>query len=457
MQDSNYYRSDDMTERKNPLFKILFIVIAVLILIVIVLSLFNAFSGNALEKKLLKGGKEYYSENTSSLPKNVGECNTISLSYLVTEDYVSNAKQFGTCDESNTYVKVCKLSSEKYHYVPVLQCGTKLDTVFGDYKEGKESNLIENSSDVRFSFKGAIYSSQTKVYYPSNKTNEKEVSELYTIAPSNEYTYRGEAVSNAAKWYTQSTGTSYWDNGNYSSIAPSGYPNQGEEGTAITKISLTTPATASYRVIKEQLLYRSRSVASPVPYSYLCFSRVLNFDMVSTIPCGLRTDTYTEYKKINYTCDGTTTVDKTAVCDSSDWTSWSTNACTTEGTKVCESQTGYVYTDRTWKWYVTGTYKSYYPSNSASAAGEKTYYTESPKAGYIKDESSITNAYKYYKLEGSSDGKDGNWINISDDYLDMNELFATFKTKGFDVDSLDDITSNDKLKYTVKLEYSNRQ
>lgn len=459
MEENNYYGSYEENERRNPLFKILLILVAVIVIIVIIFMIVRSCSGSSVEKQFLAAGKSYYDENSKSLPNVAGECNTLSLSFLVSEGTIKNTSTYSSCDDTETYVKVCKLKNGSYHYVPVIKCGTKNDTVFGDWQEGKESDLIADKSDIKYTFKGQMYSTQSKQYYPSNKTDSSGVTELYISAPATDYKYKGETVTKAAKWYIDSTGTSYWNNGGYSSTAPSGYPTQGAEGTATTKISLEAPATASYRTIKQQLVYRTRSVSTPVAYQYLCYSKTLNFDMLSTTPCGLRTDTYTQYKELYYTCDGTTTVDKASTCASSDWSAWTTNSCATAGTIECESKAGYVYTDRTWKWYVTGTYRSYYPSGSASAIGENTYYVESPKTGYVKDASTVATAYKYYKLieTDSASAKDGDWININDEYVDLDALLKTFKEKGFEVTSLSDIESNEKIRYSLKLEYANRQ
>lgn len=459
MEDNSYYGSYEESERKNPLFKILLIMIAVVVIIVIILLVVRSCSGSSVEKDLLVSGKSYYDENSDALPKAAGECNTVSLSYLVDEGVIKETDNYSSCDDTATYVKVCKLESGSYHYTPVIKCGTKDDTVFGDYEEGEESDLVSDSSDIRFTYKGEIYSTQEKLYYPANKTNADEVAELYTSAPATDYTYKAASEGDAAKWYAETSGTSYWNNGSYSPTAPSGYPSQGSEGTAVTKISSSTPATASYRTIKQQLIYRTRTVSTPVAYEYICYSRTLNYEMISITPCGLRDDSYKEYKKIKYTCDGTTEVEKTSTCPSTDWSAWTTSACTTSGTIECESKTGYVYTDRTWQWYVTGTYRTYYPSGSASSAGENTYYVDCPKTGYVKDSSTVTTAYKYYKLVDSNSDttSTGEWVEVNENYVDIDELLSSFKENGFEVKSLVDIESNEKIRYSLKLEYANRQ
>ena len=91
-------------------------------------------SGSAVEKQLLTAGKSYYDENSANLPEAIGECNTVSLSYLMSEDLIKNTDNYSSCDDTATYVRVCKLESGNYQYTPVIKCGTKDDTVFGDYK-----------------------------------------------------------------------------------------------------------------------------------------------------------------------------------------------------------------------------------------------------------------------------------------------------------------------------------
>lgn len=460
MEENNYYGSYEESEQKNPLFKLILVILAALLLIVIIFFIVRSCGSNNIEKQLLSVGQKYYNDNESSLPKVAGECNTISLNYMLSEKLIKNTEGFKTCDDTATYVKVCKLESGEYHYTPVIQCGTKSDTVFGDWKLGKETDLTKNKSDIKFTYIGEIYSTQTKQYYPNNIVNGDDVKELYTTSPSNDYTYKSEGIKGASKWYIETSGTSYWNNGGYSSTAPDGYPNRGEEGGQVTKVSLTAPASTNYRTIKQEPIYRKRNVSIPVAYAYICIDRNLEGELLSTIPCTQRPEgNYKEYKQIKYTCDGITDVKKDDKCPQSTWSAWTTEPCTTGGITECEKKTGYVYTDKTWKWYVSGSYRSYYPSGSASANEEKTYFVDSPKSGYIKDESTTTTAYKFYKLVDTEDKEnaEGNWISISNDYLDLDDLLKSFKEKGFEFKSLTDLDTNDKVRYSLRLEYADRK
>lgn len=460
MEENNYYGSYEESEQKNPLFKILLVMLAFILIIVIIFFVIRSCGTNNIEKTLLKAGKKYYNENENSLPKEAGQCNTLSLDFLISEGMLKRTDNFKTCDDSSTYVKVCKLESGDYHYTPVIQCGTKSDTVFGDWKEGKESDLKVDKSDIKFTYIGEFYSNQAKQFYPSNGLVENDVKELYIDSPATDFTYKSEGIKDASKWYVQSTGTSYWNNGSYSPTAPDGYPNQGEEGARVTKVSLTAPASANYRTINQQIIYRKRNVSTPVAYAYICIDKNLEGEVLSQIPCSQRSEgIYTEYKQIKYTCDGVTDVNKGDKCPQNDWTAWTTEACKTEGVTECESKSGYVYTDKTWKWYVSGSYRSYYPSGSASASGENTYYVDSPKDGCIKDDTTTTTAYKYYKLvdSDSKSESNGTWVSISDDYLELEDLLKSFKEKGFEFKSLSELSSNDKVRYSLKLEYADRK
>lgn len=459
MEDNNYYGSYEENERKNPIIKFIFIGIALVIIIALIFLLTRSCESKTINDILLDASKKYYEENKDSLPSARGECNTVTLGYLITENLIENAENFNSCDDATTLVRVCKLDSGNYHYTPIISCGTKDDTVFGDYKVGTEADLVADESDVRFKYLGEVYSSKEKKYYPKNLTDATKVNELYVSSPASDYTYKGEAVKDAAKWYKEVTTTSYWNGGAYSSVAPSGYPTQGKEGTAVTKVSLETPASASYRTIKTSMLYRSRVSSSPV-MEFICISATKTGSIKSDVICSQRNtgDTYTITSKITYKC-GDKEVAKGESCASTDWSSWSTTACTSSSTLECESKMGYVYTDRTWQWYVSGSHRSYYPSGSASASGEKTYYASIPASGYIKDTSTVTTAYKFYKLVDSdnANGVEGEWIKLSEDYVELEQLLESFKEKGYKVESLKDIEDNKEIRYSMQLEYANKE
>lgn len=456
MEEQNtYYGSYEESERKNPLIKILLIAIVILIVLVLAIILIKSLTSKSNETLLLNAAKTYY-EDTSKLPTAEGECATVTLDYLIKENKISNAKNFNSCDNSSTSVKVCKLKSGKYQYTPFLTCNTKDDTFFSDYKVGTEKDLVENKSDVRFKFLPEFYSTSDKYYYPNDKLSEDEVNELYLTEPSSEYKYKGKAVSNAAKWYKEVNEKSYWNNGGYSSTAPAGYPSQGEEGQPVTKVSLTSPGTAGYRTIREVTVYRSKTSTKPTIFKFEC-SAGGSSTLISVIPCSMRSDSYKTTIKALYTCDKETIVDENTKCAETEWTAWTTTKCTKTASLECESKVGYEYTDKTWKWYVDNNHKSYYPSGSAVESGEKTYYVSAPAEGYKKDTSTVTTAYRFYKLVENANGTEGEWIKLSDDYLELEEMLEIIKNSNEEIKSLSDLQKDKKFRYSTQIEYANRK
>lgn len=220
----------DDEERKNPLVKIVLFLIALILVFLLVMLLTKGCESKNIEKTLLDASKKYYENSDDNLPEAIGECSTVTLDYLLSENKIANSKNFDSCDGQATKVKVCKVAIGKYQYTPVISCGTNDDTIFGDFEVGDVSDLVVDKSDVRFKYLAQSFTSKEKLYYPNNKKVESEVIELYTSAPTSDYSYKDKAVNNAAKWYKETTGTTYWNNGAYSSTAPAGYPTQGKEG-----------------------------------------------------------------------------------------------------------------------------------------------------------------------------------------------------------------------------------
>jgi len=416
--NNNENASYDYDEKQEkPWLKILIGVIAVIAIIIIIFLLLKACSGgetkaDTKEDVLIEAAKEYYKKYEGELPSTVGECVTVTLETLLNENVVSKPALFDDCNKTNTFVTVCK-SEDGYIYTPTLSCGEKI-----------------------------------KYYYPEDETDESLVKEFYIKTPHPDYVLSDTETSGVAKWYLENSKESYYNG--YASEAPNGYPNRGAEGTPIVKISLTKPEEKSYRTIKGPItLYSTRSktvpttcsnptievVGTPVtetkqPYGfgYYCAREVkycIGTDVVF-VPfpntCGSSQPDYKYTCGTAYTCNGTDRVDPTKPCSTTEkkcttgklsadgtkcvvetcsvvygkWSDWSTSKCI-GGTDVCKTTTGYTYTDKVWKWYQAAG-RSYYPSGSPTADGEDTYYLEAPVEGAIKDTSTITTGYHYYKL-----------------------------------------------------------
>lgn len=455
MRKDDYYDS----ENRKSWIKALLIILFILIIIAIFYIIVGSFGVGKVENNLLRAGIDYYDSDDVLLPAAAGECSIVTLKNLLANEYVKNPNVFTSCDDDETYFKVCKLESGKYQYTPVIKCGSKDDTKFGDWKEGTEKDLIKNKSDIRFTYLAQIYSNASKMYYPNNKSLSSEVSELYISSPSSDYTYKDKGVT-ASKWYTEHEGTSYWNNGEYSSTQPNGYGIKGSEGPSITSLSISKPASASYRTITDVTLYRTRKVSSPYILNYMCIDKNYgeNSHIISNVPCESRSENnYNITAWIYYTCDGKNSVSKDSTCSSSPISDWTTTVCTKSNSVECETTAGYQYVDRRWQWYSTGTYRKYYPSGANSSTGENTYYVSAPVSGAKQDNTTTTTAYKYYKLVEGNGNNEGEWINLDDKYLNEEELIKVFNNNNFEVKSLEDILKEEKIKYSIKLEYSNRE
>lgn len=453
--NNNIYNDSDDLDKKSPVIKI----IGIIILIAIAIFLFffvlkSCNSGSKIEKELLDAGKKHYS-NTTLLPTATGECSTVTAESLIDEGSITNFDDFASCNKTETYVKVCKLASGKYHYTPILLCD-KITTNFGEWMSGNESNLTADKSDVKFLFNGEIYNGKMNLYYPLNKSNANEVKEYYVSTPADGYINTDSETTAAAKWYTNKIVNSYWNNGTYSSTKPGDYI-KGAEGSKIITYSLTSPATADYRTITAVSLYRTAK--APSIYKYVCSDSVKYGTITSDTKCDERDSTnFKIIKEIQYTCDGTNKVTSNTAC--STWSELTETKCTASNTTLCEKSNGYKSSDQTWKWYKKVTVRSYYPSGSATAAGEKTYYITAPVSGAIKDDTTISTAHKYYMQKQISIGTSvatNDWKSVTNGFVDKESLFTAYKTSGYNIKSLKEIEDSSELRYTIKLQYRERK
>lgn len=462
----NYTEYKD--ERQNiPWKRIILILLSLIVIFVIILLLLRACTGNKnRDNDLLQAGKDYYTDNYNLLPTAPGECRVVTLNQLKDANLIKNTKKYENCDGEATYVQVCYLENKSYQYTPVLSC-TDYKSQFGLWTDGKESDLITDSSDVRFTFLGEELNKGIKYYYPSNKTNPEEVSEYYVTAPNDEYINKDSETDEAYKWYVVTSGYTYWNNGAYSATQPNGFPLKGES-TTVTKASETNPGTTTYRTVTDATIYRTRKIA--YPFKFVCADPITgeHAALLSDTLCERRnTDRFTDTIDMKYTCDGVNEVNKVDGVDYAcgNFTEWTTNKCERNADSLlagigCESKAGYVYTETMWKWYRNNEGgRSYYPSGAATADGENTYYVTAPTANAIKDEGTKATAHKYYKVEKDETGAANaveEWVPVTDGYVSESELIAKFKELNYEVDSLHDIFLNDNIRYQVKLQYRNK-
>lgn len=466
MDEGQYY---DPEKKRSPLLKIVIIVLAVLAVILFIVFLSKAFGkGPDLYNEITNLSKTY-TDNKKDYPEEIGECNTYTLNVLLDSNYLTNKKIFSGCDGTKTYVKVCKISDDKYQYTPVLSC-KRNTTVFGEWKTGTIVDIIENNSEVEIYYDGDVLEKGSRTYYPNNLTDVSKVAEYYVASPESGYSYKVNPQT-AYKWYVSGYDKEYYNNGEYVSTKPDGYPEK-ENGKTNDYLMPTRPVDAYYRTIKNVTIYATEKVA--YPFKYECSDPKLAGTMYSQTLCELRkTGTFEKTARILYTCDGKTEVSEGTICQSR--SKWTTTSCESKNqTKVgktnegydsltapltgytCVKTNGYSVSDQVYQWYKMVDVKKYYPSNSTNVDDEKTYYISTPTAGASKDEKTRTTAYQYFKLE-ASDSAVPAWISIGDVGMNEKELINKFNELGYNVGSLSDIENNENTRYQIVIKYRNRK
>lgn len=460
MNSSNVYTEYNDEKNQIPWLRMIITAFIIALIIFIILLLLRNCGKSSLRGDLVEAAQEYYEKYPTSLPKEVGECYVVTLATLEKEGLIDPSK-YSTCDKTKTYVNVCYLENLKYNYAATLACEVET-TEYDMWKDGSVNDLVEGS-DVRFKFLGEQFTlvedtesnNITKYYYPTNTTNPDEVNTYYTTVPATGYTEK-DGQATGYKWYTESQGKSYWNNGEYSATAPSGYVNRDSE-KQVTSYSETRPADASYRTITEISLYRFKKVATP--YLYVCVvpGSTNGIKIQSPNHCALNKEGFTKVEKAYYSCDGgATNVEFGTVCN--DYTDYSETACTTNNSQgiICESKGGYKYTDTVYKWYKNTTVKKYYPSNSTNVNKENTYYITAPVSGAIRDDSTEAQVYKFYKTDsGTGVNMVEKWVDVTNGYVELDELINTFNKLGYNVNNLSDIKAIEDIRYQLKMQYRN--
>lgn len=457
MNSSEMYTEYNDEKNRIPWLRMIITALIIALVIFIILLLLKNCGKSSLRGDLVDAAESYYETYPNRLPKEVGECYKVTLSELEKQNLV-DLNKYQTCDKVNTYVNVCYLENLKYNYAATLACDVET-TQYDMWKDGTVDNLVDGS-DVRFKFTGEQYtlvevtesSNVTKYYYPSNTTDPNQVNTYYTTVPATGYTEK-EGQATGYKWYVEADSKSYWNNGEYSATAPSGYVSKDSE-KQVTSYSESRPADASYRTISEIQLYRFKKIATP--YSYVCSNPSKpGMTIISPNLCALNKEGFTKVQKVYYSCDGgSTNVEFGTVCN--DYTDYSETQCTTNNTQgiICESKTGYKYTDTVYKWYKNIKVNKYYPSNSTDVSKENTYYLTAPVDGAIKDTATEAQVYKFYKTDGTVNMVE-KWIPITNGFVELDELIQTFNNLGYNVNSLSEIKAIEDIRYQIKMQYRN--
>ncbi len=552
-------------DNKSGLLKTILVVVLVILAIILILYLVKSCSNRKedegggtnlptfnYENALLEAGKAYFANNLDEDPKVVGECNAVDLQALINNGLIDQ-NDFMNCNTSSTYLKVCVLENGTKQYTPWLSCSDKnSENEYGDLKEGSLSDVVVDETYTEFKYlpqvlkKGGnelgpveelwkddikyssyktiskttyyryrdklyIWNVANRSYYTSggDKATASEVNEYYTSSPSNGYNLSDSKTTEAYKWYTTTSKKEYALGSNGSkafSMTPIGDYKYNDGGVDVT-------------------MYIQRSVTGTFkPTKYYVCSTNASSNIVAYQPnveCGKGTNKEFKYQReMVYSC--TTKSDSESVianivssadatCNNySAWSQPSTNKCDTSNKALCQSVTKTFYN---WYKFVDSGIKTYYPSGSNTASGEKVYYTSAPINGAIKDTSTKATAYKWYKESKFttsdytatapkgytnvsktstykwsdwsdwkttnpkvSDGRDrsieskvkiklqeikgttaDSWENLTDSYVSEEEMIKMFKDKKYDVNSLSDISNNGELNYLIKMYVRNKK
>lgn len=107
-----------------------FVIFIIIIVIIVSCSSFSSNSYESLEEKLVEAGKEYYADNKKNLPKNEDETASVTLSFLVKNDYIKEIKDPKDKDNiCSGEVEVTKRGND-YNYQGFLDCGKNYKTQF---------------------------------------------------------------------------------------------------------------------------------------------------------------------------------------------------------------------------------------------------------------------------------------------------------------------------------------
>lgn len=558
------YEEDYNSEKRAITRRRMLIIIFIIIAILIIIFLLKSCSGRRVEKPqvsefdyekvLLDAGKKYYENNSDLYPTVTGECTKIELQSLVDRGLVDPAK-FDTCNKNTTYVQVCVLENGTKQFTPWLTCtGKNSDTEYESEKEGTLADVKTDSTLVSFMFmpqrlkqegsglgeteelwkdeiKYATYKTlgtttyyryrdmlyvwniEIKKYY-TTKGEANSTNEYYVSSPASGYTSKDSQTNLAYKWYTTSSVKAYAckdSNGKIYTCSSDDLKNKKQMRAA--DVAGLRPEGYTY---KENGVNVYRMIPEKPTLYYECQNPKNGTKVYQReTQCGKgQNAAYTKEVSTFYSCieaeDGYSSVLANKVDNANskctNWSAWIEKKCDTANKATCQYLTQY-------NWYKLegDTTRKYYPSNATSASGEKTYYIDAPVSGAIKDESTKTTAYKWYKgtkAESSysavspqsgatktskkkwsdwsdystknpkiSDGRErtietrvkvklqeikaevteDSWENLAPDFVTEEEMIKIFNENKYEVQTLKDINNFGEIGYKIKMLVRNKK
>ena len=493
---------------------------------------------NAYETALLNGGKSFFNNTLDANPSAPGECSVVELEVLINNKYV-DPNMFAKCDVTKTYLKQCVLENGTRQFTPWLGCTDNNSEVNYDALiEGNLASVIVDSTYTEFMFLPQVLKKGEQQLGPVEEKwkDEIEYESYKTLKTTNYYRYRDTQyiweLTNRTYYTSEGTETNPNRVLEYYATRPAtGYDSSSHKTTAYKwytstsekeyymkngKIAYSDKAVGEYTIkdtssAKDVTRYSTRDRTKPQKY-YKCKMKKSDGNYIYfyfTSSCG----SY-EYDTTFYTCQVGDKISDSSLWVSSSttscpWSDWTDTKCNTSNTDLCRSATATFY-----HWYkLVSDVRTYYPSGASKASGEKVYYEEAPIKNAIKDTSSKSTVYKWYKESTTttsgysatapkgyysakktsqsivtdwsdwstknpkvSDGRErqiekktkiklqqylgtseDGWENLRNDYMTEEDLINAYKDKGYSVNSLEDIVNNGEIKYLVKMYVRNKR
>ncbi len=483
----NYVEHDEYRERdeSSPKKVLIIILIIILSLIGIFFLIKYLFFGASKEDILLEASKEYFSKEESELPSIAGESVVITLDELLDNKLISSKSKFKKCDNEKTFVKVYKLESGKIHYVPLFTCDDiKSDSLYNEWIYGEESDIIEDISDVNYLFVPKIINEEKIKNIETKEVVEKEntYKKYYTVSESKGYRYRDMSwlwEGNIRKYYpndetdinkvtyTSVTSPSSEYNNKSSKISVKYYSTKTTPSTCTSKTEFQVISKSTYTAPKA--IYGCYYLNPDIP-AYLfqdCASAGLqslpNYTIKYTCGSTVQSETVSKDYKCNATCSSGLTLssDRSScgkyVCPSV-WSDWTKTACT-GGTSVCKSKTETEY-----KWYKieNGTTSEYfakapYEGLTKKGEGKLSNWSKWSTTKVTANETREVEESKLLKIKVVPEDVEDYWTPLSNVPVTLEEMIETFKEKGYEVETLEDIYNHNSITYGLVLQYRNKK
>ncbi len=343
-----------------------------------------------------------------------------------------------------------------------------------------------------------------KKYYTSQgeKSNADDVNEYYPSSPNSNYTERDNETM-VYKWFTTESKKIYAVDSNgtkvYSHTAISGYPYN--EGGVCVEYQTRT-VTGTHRPKHYWVCAKSKNSTVKTYQLYAC-GGAPNTELVYEIDnfwtCGSGSEEDILNGKVS---------SSSVTCNTYSAWKFSETSCD-EKLDTCRKIQPYcVYT---WYKLEENAEKKYYPSGSSNASSERIYYASAPINGASKDESTRVVGYKWYnsttkvtsdylatapssdatktndskwsdwsdystKNPSINDGRnrnietrikiklqeikgitEGDWKNLTDKFLSLDEMINILNINNYKVNSLEDIHNNGELKYKIQMLIRNKK